>query len=295
MGSALLRMEAAQVPLANAQHLPIRYVAFKVSTQRTMELLASQRTETEPARPAQPPQADAPQVPPAPAEGAAAQPAPGNPVMRYLTVAVGAAVIGGSTAGGVLFLAGRPAPAPAAVRAPALQPVVKPGSLSVATPEWLPAGYLRVSVLRSGRTAVAADGSSLADLPAEALGGKALPAGNYLVRFNYRDTAADETTVEVRSGVSAELPVDQPAMARIEYQLGVKADAAKAGDGITYFRRAVKLDNRQVAAHLQLAAYELLGGRPAAVREHLKAVRAVDAGNADAAAIEKLLPASPKP
>jgi hypothetical protein len=256
-----------------------------------MELLASQTTDPEPVMqaPATVPTAAAATVaPPTPAKQPRVTSEP-SPVVRYLLVALAAAVIGGSAAGGVLFLAGRPDPG-AGIQVPAsVQAVIKSGSLSVAVPGWLPDGYLRMTLVREGQPASTVDGGPVDSVPAELLGEKKLEPALYHVRFIYRENHIEERAVEVRSGVHAELTPNLAEMAKVEYQLGLQADAAHAGGGITYFRRSVKLDAKNVPAHLQLAAVELLRGSVPAVRDHLKAVRAVDPGNADAAAVEKLL------
>jgi hypothetical protein len=175
---------------------------------------------------------------------------------------------------------------------PKAQVTVRPvgeetGRAAVIGPRSVSPDLLTVSLMRYGDTARATDGTPLARVPIRALEGKRLEPAPYVVQFEYRGQRVDGGVASIQPGEQIKLRVPTAALADIEYRSGLRH--VRQGGDIPYFRRAVRLDPAHVAAHLQLAAYELLRGSPRRARQHLAAVRRKEPGNPYAARISRML------
>lgn len=205
-------------------------------------------------------------------------PGTGSAVPRFLMGVLGTAVVSGLLS---LLLLAQLEPSPGRVAPPGARQQAS-GSLSVKIPAALQQQPLRIDLLQSGQPV-------FENLPPAELAARSLKPGPYKARITYRGQTVLERDVQVQPGEAAALSLPLREIARIEYHEGVLADARRSGDGIPYFRRAARLDAKHIDARLQLAAYELLHGSAEAVRNHLRAIRALDPDNPDARIVERLL------
>lgn len=212
----------------------------------------------------------------------------GNAVQRYLLAVAGTAVISGLLASALLPRVARPgaAGAPPAQAIPAAPQL---GSVAVAVPAPLQGQPLRITLLQSGKPAKSEAGTPLAGLSPAELAEEDVQPGLYAAQIFYRGRRVSQKAARIEPGAALQMTLPERDLARVEYQAGLAADRRRAGDGIAYFRRAARLDDRHVDARLQLAAYELVHGSAEAVRNHLRAIRQIDPDNRDAAAVERLL------
>jgi len=191
---------------------------------------------------------------------------------------------------------GEPAPrasAPRAAQAP--KPAEPPakraqtGNVLVQAPRGIAPAELRVSLLRFGEVARAADGRPVSNLAPAQLRAVHLEPGIYVARVNYRDLSLPELVADVTAGEPSPLAITTTALAEAEYAAGLRASEKGGTADIPYFRRAVRLNPGHLDAHLQLAAFELVNGSRRSVQGHLTAVRRIDPDNPDAARVERLL------
>ena len=166
------------------------------------------------------------------------------------------------------------------------------GILSLEIPTALPAGSVSATLLKDGAT-VTHDGAKLENVPPDRIGGRAFPAGRYVLRFHYRKARLADVTAEVKDGEETAVGPSRFQLADIEYEAGLRASReGRAVDNdidVVHFRRAVGLDPEHVNAHLQLAVYELLNGSIAGVERQLEVVRRLEPKHPDLATIQSLI------
>lgn len=170
----------------------------------------------------------------------------------------------------------------------ARHPTSERGNVWVSVPAPVSAADLRLTVLQFGEPAPFSAREKLERVEVDRVQGAALPPGFYVVRFAYLGIALPDEVAEVRPGQRLLLRPREEELAKIEYRSAIEGATYRDAD-IPHFRRVLELDPNHGAAHLQLAAYELLHGSPAAVEKHLAAVRRSHPKDPEAERVEHLL------